>query len=331
MDTKPAISAALTSSEPVTVAKLNKAGYINVIKQANSLQGSIYKALDTSSNQPVVIKITNKYLHDNQMALSTNFIKENILLEGSVLQHLTKQKDSPNTIVKYVNFLRCNKNYYLILEYAGTDFFDFISTVHNLISRSNLDILQWHKTVKIIFKQMIECIEYIHNKHICHFDISLENFCINDIRISYNENVDIKHSKIVFDSDDIRIKLIDFGLATLFNPGKYKTNKYCGKRGYKSPEVAFEKSTFDARSNDIWCLGVVLFVMVIGCKPWYDVDEADILFVLMMRGDVAKVLKSWDKLHYVNEDLIDLFQSFFQLEKQRITLDEIKQHPWLKY
>lgn len=42
-------------------------------------------------------------------------------------------------------------------------------------------------------------------------------------------------------------------------------NKYSG---YKAPKVYGKKKVFDARSADIWSLGIVLFMMTIGAPPF---------------------------------------------------------------
>ena len=110
--------------------------------------------------------------------------------------------------------------------------FKFVVKAHELISRGQITISEWHKICKIIFKQMVESIEYIHTKNICHMDISLENYTINDVKIC--ESVDGKY--IEFLGDDVQIKLCDFGLSETFNNNQFLTNKYCGKSVHKSPE-----------------------------------------------------------------------------------------------
>ena len=91
------------------------------------------------------------------------------------------------------------------MEDGGHSLFDFVAKAHRFIENGQIEILEWQRIVKIIFKQMIECIEYVHNQNICHFDISLENFLINDI------DVVVKDNKLCFQSDDIAVKLCDFG------------------------------------------------------------------------------------------------------------------------
>ena len=70
-----------------------------------------------------------------------------------------------------------------MMEDGGESLFDFVNKAHQLILSGNIDITEWHRVCKVIFKQMLECIEFIHSLNICHFDISLENFLINDVDV----------------------------------------------------------------------------------------------------------------------------------------------------
>ena len=48
--------------------------------------------------------------------------------------------------------------------------------------------------------------------------------------------------------------------------------------GYKAPKVYGKKKVFDARSADIWSLGIVLFMMTIGAPPFKRyVDNASLV------------------------------------------------------
>ena len=59
-----------------------------------------------------------------------------------------------------------------MMEYGGFSLLEFVDKAHKLyISKGHLSPAKWHKTVKVIFNQMVEAIEYIHSKNVCHFDI----------------------------------------------------------------------------------------------------------------------------------------------------------------
>ena len=130
-----------------------------------------------------------------------------------------------------------------------TCLFDFVVKAHNLIEVGKLDICEWHRITKIMFQQMMESVEYIHSKNVAHFDISLENFVLNDmdvVLVTTAENEE-KIKFCVIDRDNngdgcgspsssgIQVKLCDFGLSEVFPNDKlrgkpdFQSTKYCGK------------------------------------------------------------------------------------------------------
>ena len=218
------------------------------------------------------------------------------------------------------------------MQDGGQSLFDFVEKAHRLITTGNIDITEWHKVCKVIFKQMVEAIKYIHDRNICHFDISLENFLINDVKIHYLQSItDPTCHKVKFITDDIQIKLCDFGLAGAFDiKSKYcKSNKYVGKAAYKSPEIV-QKKCFDAKANDIWTMGICLFMILFGGVPFIKASNNEQSFKHIMNGNLFNVLKIWNKQYYVTEEMLDLMNKFFQFENQRITLKQIMKHSWLK-
>ena len=94
---------------------LHNSGYMNPMKLADSLQGSVWRAMSTSMNATVVIKVTKKNLHENGMILIDGVridVEENIIKETSILKYLTECKDIPDkgklktcpkSFVKYID------------------------------------------------------------------------------------------------------------------------------------------------------------------------------------------------------------------------------------
>ena len=83
---------------------------------------------------------------------------------------------------------------------------------------------------------------------------------------------DIKPSNIVIDADG-RPKLLDFGLAVVMGAEKLtKTGSTLGTVGYMSPEQA-RGQKMDHRS-DLFSLGVVIYEMFTGRRPFKGEDEA---------------------------------------------------------
>ena len=105
---------------------------------------------------------------------------------------------------------------------------------------------------RIIFRQMVEAIEYCHNNGIIVRDIKPEN--------------------IMFNPQNNKIKLIDFGFANYIKNDP--SNVFCGSYGYSPPEIYMEKEYY-GQTSDIWSLGVVLYIMLQGRNPFDIIDEND--------------------------------------------------------
>ena len=90
------------------------------------------------------------------------------------------------------------------------------------------------------------------------------------------------------------------------------------------------KRNFDAKKNDIWCVGVTLFMMLTGTAPWKIAKESDESYKCMTNGFMKGLLKSWDLTNYVDEVALDLFEGIFEGEMNRIDIRTIKAHPWLR-
>lgn len=111
------------------------------------------------------------------------------------------------------------------MEDGRDSLFQFVQNIHKCIQSGQLEISEWLKLVKLIFIQMIECIEYLHSKNVAHMDVSLENMLISDVQIQCA--TDGTNMKFCFDKH-IQSKLCDFGLAQYFKDGNSMSTKFCG-------------------------------------------------------------------------------------------------------
>jgi len=171
---------------------------------------------------------------------------------------------------------------------------------------------EWIKVVQHMFEQMVSCTAWMHSKGVCHLDMSLENAMI--------ASRSKKHGN--------QIKIIDFGLARYYPDNKFTHNKRVGKTGYMAPEV-FKRQTYDPRAADIWSLGVMLFMMLIGAPPYQMPSPSNPAFNFIVNGRLRDVLKHWKRLRCINKDALDLLNKIFKYEANRITMEQLLDHPFV--
>lgn len=174
------------------------------------------------------------------------------------------------------------------------EFVDGISLLDLCNSSGGMD----EDKARVFFIQLLIVMDFLHNKsNIVHRDMKLEN-----VMVDKNQN----------------IRLIDFGFSHL-NDSLMKT--FCGSVFYAAPELLNgEKYT---ESVDLWSLGVMLYALVTGQLP-FNGNSAPI---------VAFNVKNTEPFFpsFLSSNVVDLIQGMLKKDgSKRLTIDEIKQHPWLK-
>jgi len=105
-------------------------------------------------------------------------------------------------------------------------------------------------------------VAYCHSRGVCHRDLKLENFCLED------------------DSDHARIKMIDFGLsAATATP----MTDSVGTLYYVAPEVL--RGRYDEKC-DMWSMGVMAYVLLSGRAPFQGRNDRETV-QLICRGACA--------------------------------------------
>lgn len=97
-------------------------------------------------------------------------------------------------------------------------------------------------------KQIVTGVQYLHSLKIIHRDLKPGN---------------------IFLSEDMNIKIGDFGLSVMHEP-----TKYCGRMGghkagtpnYISPEILSNHGYY--YETDIWAIGIILYAMLVGKPPF---------------------------------------------------------------
>ena len=180
-------------------------------------------------------------------------IKNNIKY---AIKRINKHKiHSINSIKREIKFSQI-KHENLIKYYEIFEDEDYISIVMELGEYGDLFDLIFNFPLNYIpldicidlFIQILDIINFLHKeKKIVHRDLKPENFIIK-----LDENKKIK------------VKLIDFGLATFVPEGEYSLTDKVGTSSYLAPEIV-SGFGYDEKI-DIWSLGVILYNLLTGSE-----------------------------------------------------------------
>jgi serine/threonine-protein kinase len=130
--------------------------------------------------------------------------------------------------------------------------------------------------------KVAEALDYAHSKGIVHRDI--------------------KPANIMYLKDTKEVKVADFGIARITSSSKTKTGVILGTPSYMSPEQIAGKRV-DGRS-DIFSLGVVLFEMLTGQKPFKGQDMTSLMYQIAKEKHVS-VRSLNPRIPQVIEKIID--------------------------
>ncbi|XP_062097674.1 serine/threonine-protein kinase SAPK2 isoform X1 [Humulus lupulus] len=202
----------------------------------------------------------------------------------------------PN-IVRFKEVLLTPTHLAIVMEYAaGGELFERICTA----GRFSED------EARFFFQQLISGVSYCHSMQICHRDLKLENTLLDG-------------------SAAPRVKICDFGYSkssVLHSQPKSTV----GTPAYIAPEV-LSKKEYDGKIADVWSCGVTLYVMLVGAYPFEDPEDP---------RNFTKTIGRILSVHYSIPDYVRisleckhlLSRIFVANPEKRITIPEIKNHPW---
>ena len=279
--------------------------YILFNKIGKGLSSRVFsgRKIDSSSKKILyAIKICKKS-YDNKMFIEEGHINKKLPNNSP---YIIKYYDSGKDILIKSKDQKSYQVLYHIFEYSENGkLSNYLNIDNNL--RGFGEIIG-----KIIFKQILNSIEIIHKNGISHQDIKLENILV---------------------SSNYQMKLIDFGFAIEIFPNTKKEIRFSqyGTNGYFPPEVYINREV-DPIKSDIFALGVTLFIIVFGFKPFNTTKITDNLYRKIWGRNYDSYwndlpIKSFE----VSKNFKELINKFFALNiNDRIkNIEEIRNDKWM--
>ncbi|KAJ9671183.1 hypothetical protein PVL29_027254 [Vitis rotundifolia] len=230
--------------------------------------------------------------------VAMKFIERGHKIDENVAREIINHRSlrHPN-IIRFKEVVLTPTHLGIVMEYAaGGELFERICNA----GRFSED------EARYFFQQLISGVSYCHSMQICHRDLKLENTLLDG-------------------SPAPRLKICDFGYSksSLLHSRPKST---VGTPAYIAPEV-LSRREYDGKLADVWSCGVTLYVMLVGAYPFEDPDDPK-----NFRKTIGRIMSVQYKIPeyvHISQDCKQLLSRIFVANSsRRITIKEIKNHPW---
>jgi len=245
---------------------------------------SVYAARNKFTDDDVAIKVVNK----------TNIKPRELEMLMREIQIIMKLKH-PN-IVRMLDKFDGPKKLYLVMELVPEG--ELFEKIVKNGSYSEED-------ARIIVRQILEGVGYMHRNNVVHRDLKPENIlCV----------------------DSTTIKLADFGMSKDTAMGAPRTA--VGTPSYIAPEIikGLNKKEYDF-AVDIWSVGILCYVLLCGFTPFYAESQKQ-LFEKIVNADYDFPSPEWDDISAKAKKFVQFLLNVDPAT--RPTAEEALQHNWMK-